>query len=69
MTSTSALSPIAVKFKDAIKISGVGRTSLYDAIRRGELKAIKRGRSTLIMTEELKRWLSSAPEIRPRGDG
>lgn len=46
---------------DACTLTRTGRTSLYEAIRRGQLKAVKRGRRTLIHDGELRRWVQSLP--------
>ncbi|HEY5331648.1 MAG TPA: helix-turn-helix domain-containing protein [Acidobacteriaceae bacterium] len=48
---------------DACALTQTGRTSLYDAIHRGDLKAVKRGRRTLIHDDELRRWTQSLPTL------
>ena len=44
------------------KWAGIGRTSAWHLIRRGELPAIKISRRTLIRIEDAKIWLASRPE-------
>ena len=42
-------------------LAGVGRTTLYKAIRGGQLRAIKIGGRTLVLAEDLYRWLNEMP--------
>jgi excisionase family DNA binding protein len=53
--------PLAVSINEACKWAGIGRSSIYQAIRRGELPIRKSGRRTLILTADLQRWLSEMP--------
>ena len=53
--------PLAVSISEAVRIVGLGRTSLYAAIAAGTLKTRKAGRRTLIETSELTRFLASLP--------
>lgn len=56
------LSPMAVSVNEAAKIAGASRTALYEALQRKELSAKKNGRRTLILREELKRYLENLPD-------
>ena len=55
--------PIAVTIPDAVKLSGMSRTSIYDAMRLGllGLPAFKAGRRTLIRVADLQAYLASLP--------
>ena len=57
-------SALAYSVRDACLITCTGRTSVYEAIRTGELRALKRGRRTLILDEDLRRWVQSLPSVK-----
>jgi excisionase family DNA binding protein len=59
-------STLAMKIGEACSASRCGRTTIYDAIRQGQLRAVKRGKSTLILESDLRRWLESLPAIDPK---
>jgi len=46
---------------DAVGYSGLSRSALYVALRRGDLKARKAGRRTLIAFAELDAYLAALP--------
>jgi excisionase family DNA binding protein len=48
------------------KLAGVGRDSVYKAIREGKLEARKFGRRTLITSEAGRRFLESLPPLKLR---
>ena len=55
--------PLAYTVKEACACSRAGKTTLYAAIRRGELVARKLGSKTLILAEDLHSWIESLPTI------
>ena len=59
--------PIAVTIPDAVKATGMSRTSIYEALKRGDLTARKAGRRTLISFSDLKDYLSSLPTYQAGG--
>ena len=52
--------------KEACRRTGLGRTRIYQAIRSGELRAIKCGQRTLIEMNEIRQWIASLPTIASR---
>jgi excisionase family DNA binding protein len=50
---------------EATKVSGVGRTLIFQEIREGRLVARKIGRRTIITADDLQAWLKTLPEKRP----
>jgi excisionase family DNA binding protein len=54
---------LAHRISEACSIARIGRTSLYEAIRSGALRAVKRGRRTLILDDDLRRWVQSLPPV------
>ena len=58
---------IAYCIKEVVKATSLSRATLYRAIRRGELKAVKLGRRTLISGEALQMFVAqlSPALVRP----
>jgi excisionase family DNA binding protein len=56
--------PIAVTIPDAVKASGISRSSIYEALKRGDLSARKAGRRTLISFADLQAYLASLPQYK-----
>lgn len=49
---------------EAVQFSGMSRTALYEALKRGDLTARKAGRRTLISFADLQAYLAGLPEYR-----
>lgn len=62
----SALTPMAYSIDDVTRVATIGKTTIFAAIRDGHLRAVKIGRRTLILADDLKRWLEAAAVIEPR---
>jgi hypothetical protein len=58
---TDPVPKIAYRVSDAILASGLGRSSLYLAIKSGALPVKKCGRRTLILHEDLVNFLKALP--------
>jgi len=57
-------SPIAVTIPDAVRATGISRTSIYEALKRGDLTARKAGRRTLISFADLQAYLAGLPRYQ-----
>jgi ABC-type multidrug transport system ATPase subunit len=70
-TTTRSLADgsIAIRPKQAAQIAGICRSSLFRAIRDGQLPARKYGRSTLILVHDLCKWLERLPGMADRRAG
>jgi excisionase family DNA binding protein len=55
------ITPIAVTIPEAVKLSGMSRTAIYDALKRQAITAKKAGRRTLISFSDLEAYLASLP--------
>ena len=53
--------PFALSIEEAAKLSGFGRTTLYNLIKKNNLKARKVGRRTIILVPDLQECLTSLP--------
>jgi len=56
--------PVAFSIIDAARAAGVGRSTIYENINSGALKARKAGRRTLILRADLQAWLDSFPAVK-----
>ena len=50
--------PIAVSPDEAARLAGIGRTTLYAALAKGDLPSIKIGTRRLVQVEAIREWLA-----------
>lgn len=55
--------PLAYSIADVCKMTGIGRSSIYTAIKEGRLRAVKHFGRTLVLASDLQSFLASLPEI------
>ena len=53
------IEPLAVPIPEAARLGGVGRSTIYSEISKGNLKIRKVGRRTIIAMDDLREWLAS----------
>jgi excisionase family DNA binding protein len=49
--------PLTVRVREACRLTGIGRSKLYELIAAGEIEVIKVGTITLIPTESLQTFV------------
>ena len=60
-----AIEPITMRIPDACRYIGIGRSTLYLLIARGQVEVVKVGRSTLVLTASLKRLVAARRLSKP----
>jgi excisionase family DNA binding protein len=48
---------------EAVRMFGIGRTKLYELIRRGDIEAVKLGRRTLIRAASARAFIDNLPRL------
>jgi excisionase family DNA binding protein len=56
---------VGYTMREVCAVSGVGRTTLYLAIRRGELRSLTKGRRRIVLHRDLTRWLEGSLPTNP----
>jgi excisionase family DNA binding protein len=58
--------PIAYRIDDLVRVSGIGRTKIYEALKAGQLRAHKSGKRTLIPAESARDFIARLPVYAPQ---
>ena len=61
VSSSHYFEPITVRIPAAVRMTGIGRSKLYELIKAGDVEIVKVGTSTLIKVESLRRLLGDGP--------
>ena len=59
MSDLPTLEPISVKIPQAVRLTGLSRSRIYELMKSGDIEFAKVGSSTLIMVESLRRFVRS----------
>ena len=60
-THPTTIESLSYSIADVCKVSGLNRTSIFQEIRKGNLKARKFGRRTIILRGDLEHFLQQLP--------
>lgn len=63
MVSQDCAAPLTHRIPDACRRLGVGRSTLYELIKSGELRTVKIGTRTLIPEADLQKVITSRLEV------
>ncbi|WP_353644221.1 helix-turn-helix domain-containing protein [Mesorhizobium sp. WSM2239] len=55
------MTKLAVSIPEAVEMTGIGRSSLYALFREGKITRRKQGKRSLILVDELRRYVESLP--------
>lgn len=54
-----ATEPISVRIPEAVRLTGISRSRIYELMRDGEIEFAKVGSSTLILVDSLRKFIRS----------
>jgi excisionase family DNA binding protein len=55
----------AYSIREIAEITGFGKTHIYEECRKGNIQLRKSGKKTIVLEEELNRYLSALPVYQP----
>jgi excisionase family DNA binding protein len=65
MWERTVAEPLVYTVEQAAELLAIGRTAAYEAVRRGELPAIRIGRTLRISRHALERMLDPDADVKP----
>lgn len=61
--------PFAVRIPEAVRLSGLSRSRLYELLASGDIQFAKVGSSTLVLVDSLRAFIETRTvEVRSRSD-
>lgn len=58
VSNSSQVEPLTVRIPAAIRMTGIGRSKLYELIQSGDIEIVKIGSATLIPVESLRQLIN-----------
>ena len=65
MSDLPALDPISVKIPQAVRLTGLSRSRIYELMKSGDIEFAKVGSSTLIIVDSLRTFIHGRATGRP----
>ena len=65
---TPSLEPISVKIPEAVRLTGLSRSRLYELMASGDIEYAKVGSSTLVLVESLRSFVHKRRHHPASGD-
>jgi excisionase family DNA binding protein len=65
MAKTMQIRKKAYSIREVSEITGFGKTHIYEECRKGKIQLRKSGKKTIVLEEELNRYLSALPVYQP----
>lgn len=65
MSDLPALDPISVKIPQAVRLTGLSRSRIYELMKSGDIEFAKVGSSTLILVDSLRTFIHGRATGRP----
>ena len=59
IASNGPADPISVRIPEAVRLTGLSRSRIYELMKSGDIRFAKVGSSTLILVESLRQFLNS----------
>jgi excisionase family DNA binding protein len=56
------MAKLLLTINDALALTGIGRSYLYERLADGSIRSVKAGRRRLVDAVSLKQWAASLPE-------
>jgi len=64
-SQTGSGEPISVKIPEAVRLSGLSRSRIYELMKSGDIEFAKVGSSTLVIVESLRQFIHSHAKAKP----
>lgn len=63
-SEAGCIEPISIKIIEAVRLTGISRSRIYELMRSGDIEFVKVGSSTLILVESLREFIRSRRAVQ-----